>query len=638
MRATDRAAAAASALEPIIINDRGRNGIDTRILQTIPQLFNTLNPQVLNMLHTAERFIISTAPTASQPPSSTPEAPARTDSHAINTCERVIENAVRYIPHSSCEQREEPSGDVICQVLDTCRGPRNYFAEADIVAICKIIYLKDELNKKIYFKLLHNLLLMDEQTCHTVLRCFLSIMHASILALTNNYVSTIKTDKFFSTLPRLCNSKKDDFPPAHLYGRLPYRHVSLDGRLDADARQHNSYFMGTVSEAVNMGCVDMGIGCSSYVSCERVLEQLRSMLIALPGAMQFFGMPIALSASDEGSSRSDSRSKRCKVSGLKSEKRSPHRHMYPIGFLFMATATKMFQSSPKLMNHLMMVIQHLVVSPETLNVHGALVAPVSLDDSSNASHVAGATPPENHDSVEMASGDEDGSAGRGDDTMNTSVDSSQASNSHRSQDDSILRVKQDILNKLDKDAVNLFLDIHTSWCHRSNWLLSCNTMRDGSSSAHLQLVARIMSALLLSEKHASNVREFFISRLNELIGVLCKSSLDMQAQRGEIIEADNENVILFEGVSISALEHRIAAMVRIVTFVNEMFTEVHKAETADSSVKSNRPAMLNEFYSNVNLDRLWRALDYTLTDLVRLGGSREFRHQGPALIAVAERP
>ncbi|GBE59709.1 ubiquitin ligase [Babesia ovata] len=605
--AADRAGTPAATFEPIVIRDRGRSGIDSRILQTIPQLFNTLNPQVLNMLHSAGRFLISTAPTASQLPASSSEPRDRINVNSLRQLERVIEFFDDKIPISLCAQREEPSGAVVKQLLDTCGGVRYGFVESDIVGICRLIYLKYELNRRVYFKIFRNLILMNEQIGHTLLRCFLHIMHTSILGLSNSSVPNVKTDKFFHGLPRLCNSRRNDFPPAHLYGKLPYRHVSLDGRVDAD-NQCDSFIITALSQEYSMECINMSVGYSSYVSCERVLEQLRSLLIALPGAIQLFGLPIAAPASEEGSSRSDSRNKRTKVSGAKSEKRSAHRHLYPIGFLFMATATKLFQSSPKLMNHLMMVIQHLVVSPKTLDAHGALVAPVSIDDPPTTSPAVVATPPENSESVEVAAGNDEGVAAREDDATNASGESSQASNSSSSHHDSILRVKQDILNKLDKDAVNVFLEVHTSWRHQSHWLLCCTTTRDGSSSVHLQLVATIMSALLLSERHASNVQEFLVARLNELIGVLCRSLLDNQTQKtGRVAE----------GASTPALQRLISTMMRIVTFVKETFTEVHRSGTSVTPDKGRKPKRIVDFYSNVNFDELWRAVDSTLTGLAK---------------------
>ncbi|GFE53720.1 ubiquitin ligase [Babesia ovis] len=587
--------------EPILMGSGRREGLDDRIIQSLPQLFHTFQPHLFNMLTSAGRGI---APSGIVPVSTSPDGIVRIDTNIDISCDKLVESVIRVIPRSACESHIPRIGDRNVKLLDVCHNSKNDFAETDIVGMCKMMYLKDEINKKIYFKLLYNLTVSDVSICHLVLKCFLYIMHTSILALSNNCVSTIRSDEFFLNFPRLCSSPKDEFPPSHLYGALPYRYVTLDGTVDSDQKQPLEFLTSAGPSPANFGCVDLNVGTASYVSCERVLEQLRSLLIAVPNIMEFFGTRVATLQPPESSSCVGIRSKRNRTSNTQTTECAGTKDVYPIGFLFMATATKLFQSSPKLMNHLLMVIQHLLVQNPSSDTEESINGSDAIVDSSEPGYTI---------DVQESNGSESES-----EAVDTPIHRTTQTEPRITTDDTVKRAQQEILNNLDSDAVNVFLDIHASWRHQSHWLQACHTGRDSASSSQMQVVAKILSVLYLSPKQSTIVRDFFVKRMADLIEALCNSLAPKSTQDSSSVGIMSVAMGTNSDDKFGEVEHRIFALVRIVNLVNDMFAEASQYHVASETPESGSShGKLNEFYSQMDFENLWITLDTMLTNLCK---------------------
>ncbi|EDO06876.1 HECT-domain (ubiquitin-transferase) family protein [Babesia bovis T2Bo] len=586
--------------EPFIMGNNGRDGIDERIIQSLPQLFHSFQPHIFNMIDSSARGMNSTL--AGMRPVQ-PETHPRMDSNADVSCDKLLEGVLRVIPHSACESSSNPSAPRPIRLVDICNVSKNEFTESDIIGICKMMYLKEEINKKIYFKLLYNLVASDHSTCNMVLKTFLYIIHTSILSTSHSCVSSIRTDKFFSRFPRLCSSRKWDFPPSHVYGSLPYKHVSFDVKLDSESNQGSDLMGGMGSASGNFSCVDLNPTSASYVSCERVLEQLRSLLIAFPNTMVFFATRISATHSHDNQSSGGGRSKRYKSSDSPTRDDSTVIHTYPIVFLFMATATKLFQSSPKLMHHLLMAIHHLLVQCPSSELHDGMDGSDAIVDTSEHGYSEDA-----HGSI---------ASGPDNDVVEDSGNASVQTPSHANCTDSWAKTQQEILNTLDTEAVRIFLDIHTSWTHHSHWLQANNAGRETPPRSHMHIVAKILSVLYSSEKHITVVVEFFMNRMSELIQSLSQLLTTAYSQDYKSSE------VLFLSTSNNFddgrdLEHRIGAFVRIVNLVNDMFTEGTKTSNSwDGSASDGNIERLNEFYSELKFDSLWLSLDLALTNLCK---------------------
>ncbi|KAK1934894.1 HECT-domain (ubiquitin-transferase) containing protein [Babesia divergens] len=572
-------------------NSGNREAIDARILQSLPQLLNTFQPQFLNMLQTGSRAVNVPVQAADAPPQSSDSATAQVDTNTDVSCDTLVEDVVKVLPRSVCENYPRNVGDNTCQLLDSCRGAQNDFVDPDIVGICKMIYLKDEINKKVYFKLLYNLSASDGAVCHHIMKYFLYIIHTSIMALSNNSISTIRSDNFFSTLPRLYNSRHDDFPPNHLYGSLPYKHISLDARLDVDSKQQISFLSNAASTQGHSSCVDLNSYCSSYVACERVLEQLRSLLIALPTTIDFFSKTIKVSTIDESVSRHDNKTKRTKTTSHISPGSSRSEEFYPIGFILMATATKLFQSSPKLMNHLLMVIHHLVVRPPTFDIGDSVDTSGTVVKSDPAALAA--------DGASSGEASPDYNVNFLGGTKDIENYNSNEKTSYKSEHECMLIMQREIVNNIDWESIRVFLDVHTSWNHQSNWLHSFNTNREGNSGSPMQIVAKIMASLHRRSNHADAMKTFFMERFTHLIKTLCES-----------LSVANLDISI-------ELEHKISSLLRMVILFNDMYIEAYKSDGAgDAPMIALKPAKLDEFYSNIDFNGLWMSLDISLTNVM----------------------
>lgn len=583
-------------IQPIGTNRSRREGIDSRILRSLPHLFNTFQPHFLNMLQGVNRS--SSGNMQAQNVQVSDGTISHIDNNIDVSSDNLVESVVNVLARSVCEVPMAPIGEDSCQLLDTCRGTKNEFMENDIVGICKLMYLKDEINKKIYFKLLYNLSASDNDLCHLLMKYFLYIIHTSIIALSHTSVSTIRSDAFFASLPRLYTSRKDEFPPTHLYGSLPYKHTCLEGKADPDSKQPLSFLSTSGSNQSNFNGVDLHSNSASYVACERVLEQLRSLMIALPAVIEFFGRQITATAEEDSVSPSGNQTKRVKtVSSAVSAVRN--QDFYPIGFLFMATATKLFQSSPKLMNHLLMVIHHLVVRTPSFDISGPLDNCASIVESTNTS-----LPGEgNNTPVDQSQQLEENLLGVN--KSNENLMSPLPRCDPRSSDKEQARTEQvDVVDNIDRESVRVFLDVHSSWYHQSNWLNTFSSSRDGASGTHMHIVARILAALYMNSKHSADVKDFFVTRISHLNQALCQSLVTVD------IANSNE------------LEHRIQALLRIVTLVNDMFGESYKTHSsADSEVIALKPGKMNEFYRQINFDNLWIGLDMALTNAMKHSGT-----------------
>ncbi|GIX66151.1 E3 ubiquitin-protein ligase HUWE1 [Babesia caballi] len=587
------------------IPNQNLESLNARFLQSLPQLLNSFHPEFLNMLQNTNRALGAVAAAGS--PDHIPDSSGHIDSAPDVSNEDLVERIVSTLPRSICECSPLNAGERTKQLLDACRGAKNDFSETDIIGVCKMMYLKDEINKKLYFKLLYNLAYTDPATRNLLLRCFLYILHTSIVAMSHNSVSTIRSDAFFAKFPRLCGSRKDDFPPPRLYGISPYKHVSLDGRLDGDYGPQSSALTNSSGAGTNHpNFIDLHAESSSFVSCERVLEQLRSLLIALPGTINFFVHRVATTHSEEGSSRSDARRKRTKTTGAKPDASAQPKEIYPIDFLFMATATKLFQSSPKLMTHLLMVIQHLVVCSGDPDPPDALDTSVSVGDSSAPAFTNSAQAPSERP------------ASTGDGATSGSGSAAQDSPAQTRVKETVYTPQQQILNNLDKEAVTVFLDIYTSWSHQSNWLQSISNGREAASNTQMQIVSKILSALYDTPKHAKTLQDFFTNRMVEIIDAICASLPSTSASDSQATEISCDAGLSDTRAFAPEVERTIGALVRIVLIIDDMFTGIeYSGQNSAALLTPEQLGKINEFYSKLDFDGLWRVLDTALINITK---------------------
>lgn len=569
-----------------------RDILESHILRSIPQLLNNFQPHIMNMIQNG----VAARQAATQPQANVNAeqvAVPHVESHAAEvTCETLIDNVSRLIPKSVCEVAVSRPGDEVCQLLDDVRAAKNEFMEGDVIGVCKLIYLKEEINKKIYFRLLHNLCVSDPAVGLLLLKYFLYIMHTSILALSHTSVSTIQGDCFFVSLPRLQTSKKEDFPPTHMYGSFPHKHIFYDNCPTAEGRQSaNQLSMGGGHNHSN--CIDLHGNTSSYVSCERVLEQLRSLMIALPGIVTLFGKKISFTMGDDSSSRHDSRAKRTRNSDT-SAPLSRTQEFYPIGFLFMATATKLFQSSPKLMNHLLMIIHNLVVTYPSFNF------PTQLGQNGPAMEpTADTRTGENNNQPEARQSTEEHLLG---------ADNSAAA-PRRMEEPSTLRndpyeygqaAQTEVVRTLDRESLRVFLDVHLSWNYQTHWLHAFATSRDGPAGNQMRILSRIMSTLYAHETHSKDVIDIFVLRTQQLSDELSKMLFEIN----------------FEATT--ATEHRINALSRIVLLVNDMLSESLKTQPVlDPKILSQKPRTFLEFYNRIGFEKLWQGLDSAMISAMK---------------------
>ncbi|KFG57506.1 HECT-domain (ubiquitin-transferase) domain-containing protein, partial [Toxoplasma gondii RUB] len=137
------------------------------------------------------------------------------------------------------------------------RGPRPPFHPLGVLGICRLFYLRKEINRKLFFTLLCNVASAHQDAWHLLVLLFLVICWSAAPDCHQPESSSARSS---ASSPPLSSV---GFPPSALYGAL---------------------FEGASSNAVAL----FERPSAAAVATERVLEQLRSLLTVLPSASAAF--------------------------------------------------------------------------------------------------------------------------------------------------------------------------------------------------------------------------------------------------------------------------------------------------------------------------------------------------------------
>ncbi|AFZ80372.1 ubiquitin-protein ligase 1, putative [Theileria equi strain WA] len=517
-------------------------GLDRRILQSIPHLLNTFEPQLINILQ--PRGAPANVASASQ----SFDVSNLLEANDV-TFDSVVENILGLLPKSPCA-RDSNLTENERTLLSYCGLSRSDWNTMGIIGICKVFYLKSEINKKMFFKLLYNLASFGGPVCDTLLKLFLVMISSSILSVNAESTCTDINDSFFKNLPKICNVKNASFPPKQTFSSSCKETVESGTKNPQNTA--SQLFQGSVTSSVSLNS-----SYCSYVSSEKVLEQLRSLLIALPSTISFFSNSISTPSSEEivTSQELKRKKKRLSTSTLKN---TPS--IYPINFFFSATATHLFQSSTKHMNHLLMIIHNLIVAPEN-NIPAD-----TQKDFSNC--------------IDLVSSE------------NNMLETCALASSSPSEPNNVQKA---IIDSLDEESLGLFLNVYSSWKCPSSWVQFCN-IRDISSQNQLRIIAQIFGALYNS-KHSQFITGVFKEK--------CLLLIDLVSTKLRVTKS--------LACTDQDLEPIIFALLRVVTLVNEMFTEAYKPKESE-----NTPVLKlsTDFYRNLPFERIWKALDDVMLSLM----------------------
>eukprot|EP00375_Theileria_parva_P003075 XP_765756.1 ubiquitin-protein ligase [Theileria parva strain Muguga] len=442
-----------------------RNSLDTRLLQTIPQILNSIDPNMFELF---------------------PQRVNQTENNDVllnENCDSILENIIKLIPKSICSSSQTKNintqvggpthsannsavNNNVSVNVPTSTNPPNATTTNNVqmdnanldqveksigtmgcggdmdtlslVSICKMFFLPVEMNKRIFFKLLYNVSSGPSQG--DLMRMLLYILREAILGVDAEYDCPDVDETFFKNMP------KSHF--SHLSDLVNRTKVTLEP-------SYSNSIMAVFESKATVDYYNF-----SYICSERVLEQLRSILIALPTTITSLSRPISHS---EESSVHDLKRKKKRFNPLLSDSSDSAEGTSvavcnPIDLLFYATATNLFQSSVKHMNHLLMVIHNLLVFRAGANMSDL--------DSEILSNLV---------------------------------------NTPRVSED----VHSDIVNSLSEEALGSFLRIYTSFTCQSTWLQMCNT-KDANAQSQLEVISQIISVLLKS-KH----KQFVIGVLSE---------------------------------------------------------------------------------------------------------------------------
>uniref|UniRef100_A0A3B0MHT7 HECT-type E3 ubiquitin transferase n=1 Tax=Theileria annulata TaxID=5874 RepID=A0A3B0MHT7_THEAN len=423
-----------------------RHSLDARLLQTIPQILNSIDPTMFELF------------------------PQRVNQNENNdvllneNCDSILENIIKLIPKSICSTQTKSTNTISSQSKSTTNGttqPTVSNVDTDdsnadqidksigmmgcggdmdttsLLSICKMFFLPVEMNKRIFFKLLHNISLGPSQG--DLMKMLLYILKEAILGVDTEYECPDIDETFFRNMPKSHFSNHSDW--------VNRTKVSLEPNF-------TNSIMTVFDSKVTIDYYNF-----SYICSERVLEQLRSILIALPTTIITLSRPIFHSV--ETSVHDLKRKKKrfgSLITNLSDIANVSVAVCNPIDLLFYATATNLFQSSVKHMNHLLMLIHNLIVYRSGVNFNG-------LDDGILPNVIDRPTISENEHS--------------------------------------------EILESLSEEALGAFLRIYTSFTCQSTWLQMCNT-KDANAQTQLEVISQIIS-VLLKGKH----RHFVIEGLTE---------------------------------------------------------------------------------------------------------------------------
>ncbi|KAK2197202.1 bifunctional Ubiquitin-associated domain/E3 ubiquitin ligase [Babesia duncani] len=495
------------------------SGFGGAIMRSMPQLFNSFQPHLLNFMQPGSRLSAN---------ADTNEAYGAMDTSGDSFYNNHMETIYKLVPNSVTDMRAVGGSRSFLEFIKIAKCDLNSHEAA---AITKMLFLKQELNKKLYFKLLYNLMVAGGPNVDIILKFLLHVLYAGLVN-----IEPCKSGKFEDV--NIYKPCIDGFPPQNLYGSIQQR-PNPNPATNAEPAGLGTIGSLWQSNTTNLlSHVGSGSNSASFVSTERVLEQLRSILIALPFTATFFSRYITM---DE---TSESRRKK---------KRINHKPgMYPINFLLRAAGSNLFQSSIKHMNHLVMVLHNLlVVVPDQANP----VQPPS--ENGSASRVQDETTPPPAEKP----------------------------------------IQTDILRVLDSESITEFLRIFCNWQVQSNYVVHCNN-KDTLVQNQLLIVSQILASIYNHSDHESLVDTTLQCHLKSITNEIT-ARLSIQ------------DAILMRNTEI---EHQLLTLLRLVNFINEMFSEAYKNHQQSCNGEKAKHLMITaQFYSRLELQPLWETMDNVLS-------------------------
>ncbi|UKJ87753.1 E3 ubiquitin-protein ligase HUWE1 [Theileria orientalis] len=569
--------------ENMEMDDRSSN-FDPRILQSIPQILNTFDPGLMDLF--PNRSI--------QPePQEAPEA----------TSDNVMDEIVQSLPTSPCspslfgrgpgsgarKEKEEGPDEITQskddhvmppdpQVSDTAdssysllsNGCGGEMDSSGLVGVCKMFFLPNEINKRVFFKLLYNISLGPSQ--NDLIKMLLYMLKESILNVDVEYECTDVDETFFKKCPKIVNARSANafshlftLRSSHMPFNKPKQPVDQGEKMQTLSNSIRQVFdTSTKLEYENF----------SYMCSERVLEQLRSLFIALPLTVTSFSKSMCYV--DEPASHELKRKKK------RTEACSS---FHPIDFFFSATATNLFQSSTKHMNHLLMVIHNLLVhNSESQKLDGYGLEPYTPESYN----------PANYKPQSSMSGLDKEIVG--DLARTTTVDSN---------------VHCDIINSLSPNALAIFLQIFTSFRCQSTWLQFCNA-KDANANAQMDVISQFMAALY-RQSHRKLILGFMSTKFTEVAQLLsaCLFTITANWNDKPDLHLDYQ------------MEPLMFSLVRMTQLMLETVKHVYAESDAsgsdqEESASSRHLEELHSFFKEIQLDDLWERLDDCLVHLTEL--------------------
>ncbi|UKK00161.2 E3 ubiquitin-protein ligase HUWE1 [Theileria orientalis] len=570
--------------ENMEMDDRSSN-FDPRILQSIPQILNTFDPGLMDLF--PNRSI-------QQEPQDAPEV----------TSDNVMDEIVQSLPTSPCSpslfrrgpgsgaQKEKEGSDKEItqskdnhvgmppdsQVNDTAdssysllsKGCGGEMDSSGLVGVCKMFFLPNEINKRVFFKLLYNISLGPSQ--NDLIKMLLYMLKESILNVDVEYECTDVDETFFKKCPKIVNARSAN-AFSHLF-TLRSSHTPFNKPKQAMDQGEKLQTLSNSIRQVFDTSTKLEYENFSYMCSERVLEQLRSLFIALPLTVTSFSKSMCYV--DEPASHELKRKKK------RTEACSS---FHPIDFFFSATATNLFQSSTRHMNHLLMVIHNLLVhNSESQKLDGYGLEPYTPESYN----------PANYKPESSMSGLDKEIVG--DLARTTKVDSN---------------VHCDIINSLSPNALAQFLQIFTSYRCQSAWLQFCNA-KDANSNAQMDVISQFMAAVY-RQTHRTLIVGFMSAKFKEVAKLLSECLLGITANWD-----DKEDLYLDY-----QMEPLMFSLVRMTQLMLETIKQVYAESDASESDQQESAGgkhleELHVFFKEIKLDDLWERLDDCLVYLTEV--------------------